>query len=104
MFMRALGIIFSDLHTDTVDELTRYRTLASVPFGGRYRLVDFALSNMVNSGITRVGIIAKRNYQSLMDHIGSGKDWTYQTQRRSYHFSALWQSQKRQFICQRRKR
>lgn len=75
MFMRALGIIFSDLHTDTVDELTRFRTLASVPFGGRYRLVDFALSNMVNAGITRVGIIAKRNYQSLMDHIGSGKDW-----------------------------
>ena len=49
--------------------------MASVPFGGRYRLIDFALSNMVNSGITTVGIITKNNYQSLMDHLGSGKDW-----------------------------
>ena len=51
------------------------RTLASVPFGGRYRLIDFVLSNMVNSGITNIGIIAKYNYQSLMDHVQSGKNW-----------------------------
>ena len=49
--------------------------MASVPFGGRYRLIDFALSNMVNSGITNVGVIAHYNYQSLLDHIGTGKDW-----------------------------
>ena len=49
--------------------------MASIPFGGRYRLVDFALSNLVNSGITTVGIITKNNYQSLMDHLGSGKEW-----------------------------
>ena len=51
------------------------RTLASVPFGCRYRLIDFALSNMVNSGITNVNIITHYNYHSLMDHLGSGKDW-----------------------------
>ena len=49
--------------------------MASVPFGGRYRLIDFALSNMVNSDITKVGVITHYNYQSLLDHIGNGKDW-----------------------------
>ena len=56
-------------------ELTSVRTMASVPYGCRYRLVDFPLSNMVNSGITKIGIITHNNYQSLMDHIGTGKDW-----------------------------
>lgn len=55
--------------------MTRLRTMASVPFGGRYRLIDFALSNMVNSDITKVGVITHYNYQSLLDHIGNGKDW-----------------------------
>ncbi len=73
--MKALGVIFSNIHDKEIKELTTNRTLASVPFGGRFRLIDFVLSNMVNSGITKVGIITKRNYQSLMDHIGSGKYW-----------------------------
>ncbi len=73
--MRAVGIIFSNIHDDNVPELARIRTLGSIPFGGRYRLIDFPLSNMVNSGIDTVGIITKSNYQSLMDHVGSGKDW-----------------------------
>ncbi len=73
--MRACGIIFSNIHDDNVPELARIRTLGSIPFGGRYRLIDFPLSNMVNSGIDTVGIITKSNYQSLMDHVGSGKDW-----------------------------
>ncbi len=73
--MKALGIVFSNIHDKYVSELTRSRTMASVPYGGRYRLIDFVLSNMVNSGITKVGVITKSNYQSLMDHIGSGKDW-----------------------------
>ncbi len=73
--MRAAGIIFSNIHDDNVPELARIRTLGSIPFGGRYRLIDFPLSNMVNSGIDTVGIITKSNYQSLMDHVGSGKDW-----------------------------
>ena len=70
-----MGIIFSNIHDSDVPELTQCRTLGSIPFFGRYRLVDFALSNMVNSEITKVGVITKSNYQSLMDHIGSGKDW-----------------------------
>lgn len=73
--MRAVGIIFSNIHDNSVPELARIRTLGSIPFGGRYRLIDFPLSNMVNSGIDTVGIITKNNYQSLMDHVGSGKDW-----------------------------
>lgn len=73
--MKTLGIIFSNIHDKDVGELTAQRTLASVPFGGRYRLIDFVLSNMVNGGINNVGIITKYNYQSLMEHIGSGKSW-----------------------------
>ncbi len=73
--MRAVGIVFSNIHDNNVPELARIRTLGSIPFGGRYRLIDFTLSNMVNSGIDTVGIITKNNYQSLMDHVGSGKDW-----------------------------
>ena len=73
--MKAVGIIFSNIHDHNVPELARIRTLGSIPFGGRYRLIDFPLSNMVNSGIDTVGIITKSNYQSLMDHVGSGKDW-----------------------------
>ena len=71
----ANGIIFSNIHDKSVPELTRKRTMASIPFGCKYRLVDFALSNMVNSGITNVSVITHYNYQSLIDHIGSGKDW-----------------------------
>ena len=73
--MTAAGLIFSNIHDQTLPELTRVRTMASVPFGGRYRLIDFALSNMVNSGITKIGLITHYNYQSLLDHIGTGKDW-----------------------------
>lgn len=70
-----VGVIFSSINDEHVPELTRLRAKGSIPFGGRYRLVDFVLSNMVNSGITTVGMLTKNNYQSLMDHIGSGKEW-----------------------------
>ena len=73
--MSVEGIIFSNIHDNNISELTRRRTLAAVPFGCRYRLIDFPLSNMVNSGITTVGLVTKYNYQSLIDHLGSGKDW-----------------------------
>lgn len=73
--MSVAGIIFSNLHDSSIPELTRRRTMASIPFGCRYRLIDFPLSNMVNSGISNICVIAHTNYQSLMDHIGSGKDW-----------------------------
>lgn len=73
--MTVAGLVFSNIHDNNVPELTHKRTMASVPFGGRYRLIDFTLSNMVNADITKIGIITHYNYQSLMDHLGSGKDW-----------------------------
>lgn len=73
--MSAAGIIFSNVHDENLSELTRIRSLASVPFGSRYRLIDFTLSNMVNSNINNISVITNTNYNSLMDHIGTGKDW-----------------------------
>lgn len=72
---KVVGIIYSNAYDSTVTELTNARTMGSVPFAGRYRLIDFPLSNMVNSGINKVGVVTKSNYQSLMDHLGSGKSW-----------------------------
>ena len=69
------GIIFSYEKHDELRELTEARMPASVPFAGRYRLIDFILSGMVNAGITDVGVVLQGNYQSLLDHLGSGKDW-----------------------------
>lgn len=73
--MKALGIIFSDMHDWNMAELASSRSVAAIPFGGRYRLIDFTLSNMVNSGLSKMCIITKSNYRSLMEHVGSGKDW-----------------------------
>ena len=70
-----LGLIFAYQNDELMKSLTQKRALSSIPFGGRYRVVDFALSNLVNSGVTKVGIITRNNYQSLMDHLGSGKEW-----------------------------
>lgn len=70
-----LGIVFGNTHADRIQALTSHRTMASVPFGGKYRLIDFNLSNMTNSGITNIGIIVSKNFFSLMDHVGSGKSW-----------------------------
>ncbi len=70
-----LGIVYSNSYDSCLDALTARRTMGSVPFGGRYRLIDFPLSNMVNCGITKVGVIANSNFHSLMDHIGSGRPW-----------------------------
>ena len=68
------GLIFAN-SDDKLKELTSNRSLASVPFGARYRAVDFALSNLVNTGVTSVGIITTENYRSLMDHVGNGIAW-----------------------------
>lgn len=72
---KVLGLIYASAYDQAMPEFTAHRTMGSVPFGARYRLIDFALSNMVNSGVTKVGVITKNNYRSLMDHIGSGKPW-----------------------------
>ena len=71
--MNIMGIIFAN--DGAIGSLTDQRTTAAVPFGGRYRQVDFHLSNMAAAGIHRVGIISRHNYQSLMYHIGSGEEW-----------------------------
>lgn len=70
-----LGLIFANMHDGAIHDLTKVRTMGSVPFGGRYRFIDFTLSNMVNSGISEIGVITKANYQSLIDHLGSGREW-----------------------------
>ena len=71
--MKAMGIIFAN--DGTLGALTEKRTMASLPFGGRYRQVDFALSNLCAAGVHHVGIITRHSYQSLMNHIGSGEEW-----------------------------
>lgn len=70
-----LGLIFANVDDAGLHQITGIRSMASVPFGGSYRLVDFTLSNMVNAGMGKVGVITDNNYQSLMDHIGAGKPW-----------------------------
>ena len=71
--MNVMGIIFAN--DANIGELTNQRTMASLPFGGRYRQVDFALSNLSCAGVRHVGIISRHNYQSLMNHIGDGEEW-----------------------------
>ncbi len=75
MFINAMGLILADNKKIHLGELSRPRALAAVPFGGRYRIIDFMLSNMVNSGITSIGVAAMNKYKSLMDHIGTGSSW-----------------------------
>ena len=71
----ALGIIFPNSYDNTVPELVTERTMASIPFAGRYRMVDFMLSSMANCGISNVSIVVRKNYHSLMDHLGTGREW-----------------------------
>jgi glucose-1-phosphate adenylyltransferase len=71
----AMGILFPNSYDALVPELVTERLMASIPFASRYRLVDFMLSSMVNGGIDNVSIIVKKNYHSLMDHLGSGREW-----------------------------
>ena len=71
--MKLMGIIFAN--DGTASALTEKRTMASLPFGGRYRQVDFALSNLCCAGIHRIGIVTRHSYQSLMNHVGSGEEW-----------------------------
>lgn len=71
--MNVMGIIFAN--GETLGDLTDKRTMASLPFGGRYRQIDFALSNLSSAGVRHVGIITRHSYQSLMNHIGSGEEW-----------------------------
>lgn len=85
MNSNATGIIFSNIHDEELHEITQCQTMGSLPFGGRYRLIDFALSNMHNSNITNIAVIAKNNYQILMEHLGSGKEWDLARKREGLH-------------------
>lgn len=70
-----VGLIYTGERVDELKELTRYRSAAALPMLGRYRLIDFLLSVMLHSGIKNIGIIMQKNYHSLMDHLGSGREW-----------------------------
>ncbi len=84
--MNVMGIIFANIYDSSLGELTNKRTMASLPYGGRYRQIDFTMSNMANSGIRRIGIISRYNYQSLMNHIGSGEEWDLELQEGGLEF------------------
>lgn len=75
MKKKLLGIIDATSYHKDLEELLIHRSLAALPFGGRYRIIDFALSNMVNSGINSIAIFPKLQYRSLMDHLESGENW-----------------------------
>lgn len=71
----AVGVIFPNSYDSLVPELVNNRSMASIPFASRYRMVDFVLSSMVNCGIDNVVMVTRKNYRSLMDHLGSGREW-----------------------------
>jgi glucose-1-phosphate adenylyltransferase len=75
MNQQMLGIIDATTYVPSLDELIRHRSLAALPFGGRYRLIDFMLSNFVNSNIHSVAVFPCSPTRSLLDHVGSGKQW-----------------------------
>lgn len=70
-----LGIINLDENQDKMGELVRSRTLASVPLSARYRIIDFVLSNMANSGIEGIGIFTANKSRSLINHLTNGRPW-----------------------------
>ncbi len=76
---KAMGILFPNSHDSVLGELTTGRAPAAIPFGGRYRLVDFPLSGLSAAGVERCSLMVNRNYVSLMDHIGSGREWDLAT-------------------------
>lgn len=72
---RAMGIILTGGKNGRLKELSAERSIAAIPFGGKYRAIDFTLSNMVNSGIVNVGVLTQYSIRSLIDHLDSGKEW-----------------------------
>ncbi|CAM3984094.1 sugar phosphate nucleotidyltransferase [Mesobacillus thioparans] len=86
MNKRLLGVIDATTVHEDLHELSLHRSVAAIPFGGRYRLIDFILSNMVNSGIESVAIFPKYQYRSLMDHLGSGRNWDLNRKRDGLFF------------------
>ena len=75
MLSKAIGIIFANSGYYSLQGLAQERPISAVPFGGRYRILDFALSSMVNSGLRTIGLVTPHHYRALLDHLGAGKDW-----------------------------
>ena len=75
----AMGIIYTSKDSLALRELTSYRAVAALPFAASYRIIDFILSSLVNSGVRNIGVITHSNYRSLMDHLGSGQEWDLHT-------------------------
>ena len=71
----AMGLILAGGKNSRLKELSLIRSVAAIPVGGKYRAIDFTLSNMVNSGVKNIGILTQYSFRSLMDHLGSGKEW-----------------------------
>ena len=92
MAISAAGIIFSSLNANTLSRLTADRSVAAIPFGCRYRLVDFCLSSMVNADISNINIVTNYKYRSLSEHIGSGKDWDLARRERSINIITPFQT------------
>lgn len=86
MKRKLLGIIDATSYHEDLEDLLTHRSMAALPFAGRYRIIDFVLSNMVNSGIRSVAIFPKMQYRSLMDHLGSGKNWDLNRKRDGLFF------------------
>ena len=70
-----MGIIYTGENDARLRELTIIRAIAALPVAGRFRVIDFLVSSMVNGGMKNIGVIMQKNYHSLMDHLGSGKEW-----------------------------
>lgn len=85
MLKNALGLIIADDRRITIGDLSRHRALGAIPFGGRYRIIDFILSNFVNTGIYTVGVSTFMKYRSLMDHLGTGSAWDLDRKNQGLH-------------------
>ena len=86
MKKKLLGVIDATTYHEDLKDLIDHRSLAALPFAGRYRIIDFVLSNMVNSGIRSVAIFPKMHYRALMDHLESGKNWDLNRKRDGLFF------------------
>ncbi|MCR4876093.1 MAG: glucose-1-phosphate adenylyltransferase subunit GlgD [Clostridiales bacterium] len=75
MMKDVMGIIYTGENDSRLRELTMLRAIAALPVAARFRVIDFQVSSMVNAGIKNIGVIMQKNYHSLMDHLGSGKEW-----------------------------
>ncbi len=73
---KIVGLITANFSINELNIIAGDRTIASLPYGSRYRIIDFPLSNMVNSGIMTVGIITPYKYRSIIDHVGAGSEWS----------------------------